>query len=318
MLMVLPRVHIGAHASNRLFLAAPLLFGSAWILVAQLPVTPLWNAVLRVAPAGMLLLALHPTLPNRQWLARSLVLGMFNFGGFFALQAFAAHRLPSGVAATVASSQALLVPFGALILLSQPIRWKHVAAAGIGVGGIGLLATSASGPIDQVGVAACLANAVCGAVGLLLTRRWGTPSKVPHTTATAWQMIGGVLPLAPLAMLIEGPPIGAHQDAIIGIAVMLILACTAVPFALLFGALHSGVPAVTISRVMLLTPVAAAAGGWMAFGQALTALQMLGAGAVLCSVALACRSSLDRAQKGPPVAIGHSSSGRIGRQHARA
>lgn len=267
--------------------AGPILFASAYVLTAQLPASPLWNAAARVLPAGLLLLAVHPTLPTGPWWRRSLLLGILNFGGFFALQAFSLHRIPGGVAATVAAMQTLLVPLGATTVLGERLRWPQIAAAGVGVLGIGLLVLRSTDHLDPAGVAAAVMLAFCAATGLLLTRRWGLPHGIHHTTATAWQMLAGGLLLLPVALLVEGtpPPMTAVGWSV---TAWLAVGGTALGFATLFGAMHHGLAPVSVSRLMLLCPLAATAGGWLIYRQTLTPLQLLGASFVLVSVAAAC------------------------------
>src|SRR5436309_522009 len=112
--------------------AGPILLASAYVLTELLPTSPLWNAATRIVPAGLLLLAVHPRLPNGAWWWRSLVLGGLNFGGFCALQAFSLHQLPGGVVATIAAMQTVLVPIGAAAVLGERPRVWQLATAGTG------------------------------------------------------------------------------------------------------------------------------------------------------------------------------------------
>jgi probable blue pigment (indigoidine) exporter len=273
--------------------AGPILLASAYVLTAQLPASPLWNAITRILPAGLLLLALHPSLPTGVWWRRSLLLGALNFGGFFALQAFSLHRIPGGVAATIAAMQTLLVPLGATALLGDRLRWSQLAAAGAGVVGIALLVLRSTEHLDPPGVATATLLAVCTATGMLLTRRWGLPPNVHHTTATAWQMLAGGILLLPAALLAEGTP---PSMTAIGWSVTVWLAAggTALAFAIIFGAMHRGLAPVSVSRLMLLCPLVATAAGWIVYRQTLTPLQLLGAALVLVSVATAARDQVPR------------------------
>src|SRR5688500_14405912 len=66
---------------------APIAWGSAYFVARQFlpPDIPLWGAVFRALPAGLLLLAIRRQLPRGAWWWRSLVLGALNMGAFFAL-----------------------------------------------------------------------------------------------------------------------------------------------------------------------------------------------------------------------------------------
>lgn len=268
--------------------AGPILLASAYVLTAQLPAMPLWNAVTRVLPAGLLLLAIHPSLPSGMWWHRSLLLGLLNFGGFFALQAFSLHRIPGGVAATVAAMQTLLVPLGATALLGDRFRWPQLVAACAGVVGIALLVLRGSDDLDPPGVAAAALLAVLTATGMLLTRRWGLPTGVHHTTATAWQMLAGGMLLLPASVIVEGMP-PAMTAAGWSVTAWIAVGGTALAFAIIFGAMHHGLAPVSVSRLMLLCPLVATAAGWIAYRQTLTPPQLLGAALVLTSIAAVCR-----------------------------
>ena len=160
--------------------AGPILLASAYVLTELLPTSPLWNAATRIIPAGLLLLAVHPRLPSGPWWRRSLMLGVLNFGGFFALQAFSLHRLPGGVVATIAAMQTVLVPFGAAAILGERPRVSQLAAASAGVFGIALLVLRSTNDLNATGITAAALLAVCSASGMLLTRRWGLPKGVHY------------------------------------------------------------------------------------------------------------------------------------------
>lgn len=252
----------------------PCLLGTAFLATQQLPATPLWNAVERVLPAGAALLALRPALPRGPWWARSLGLGVLNFGAFFALQAVASHRLPGAVVSTITAVQALLVPL-LVGLFGERIQPRQVGAAALGVFGVVLLVVRADHRLDPTGVGAAAVLAGSAALGLLLTRRWGAPQGVHHLAATAWQMLAGGATLIPLALGVEGLPPAMTSGQTLA-AAWLALAATAGAFALFFGGLHHGVPPATVSRLALLSPLVAAALGWAVAEEALTAAQLAG------------------------------------------
>ncbi|GAA5175190.1 hypothetical protein GCM10023321_80730 [Pseudonocardia eucalypti] len=257
----------------------PCLLGTAFLATQQLSVTPLWNAVERVLPAGLALLALRPALPRGHWWTRSLGLGVLNFGAFFALQALAAHRLPGAVVATITAGQALLVPL-LVGLFGERIETRQVGAAALGVFGVALLVARAGNQLDPVGVGAALVLAGSAAVGMLLTRRWATPPGVHHLAATSWQMLAGGVTLIPLACVAEGLPPAMSPGQLLA-ATWLAMAATAAAFALFFGGLHDGVPPAAVSRSALLSPLVAALLGWILAGEALTSAQLMGMTLVL-------------------------------------
>jgi probable blue pigment (indigoidine) exporter len=263
------------------------MLASAYLLITILPPAPLWQAVTRVLPAGAVLLALHPALPHGSWWWRSLVLGTLNFGSFFALQAYSLSVLQGGISATIAAMQTVVVPVAAALLLGERLRPIQLAAAPVGVFGVALLVLRGSGTLHGPGVAAAALMALCVAGGMLLTRLWHVPAGVHHVTATAWQMLAGGLLLLPAALLIEGPmpSMTVTEWMVTG---WLTFGATAVPFVAVFGAMHHGLPATVVSRVMLLCPLLVAVGDWLFYRHSLTLVQLAGAALVILSVAAVC------------------------------
>lgn len=259
----------------------PLLFGTAFIAIDYLPETPVWNAALRVLPAGVLLICLHPALMRGVWVVRSAILGLLNFAGFFAAQALAAHRLPGAIVATIGAAQCLVVPL-VLIILGQRLGNRQFVISLVGLLGVALLVLPGDTPLDTVGLPAAAALAVLSGTGMVLTKHWGVPPHTHPITATAWQMlIGGAL-LIPIAALAEGPPppLTIGQTAA---TLWLAVPATAVAFTKFFGGLHRGVSATTASRLMLLVPVVAAILGWVVADNTLSPIQIAGMALVLAA-----------------------------------
>lgn len=280
--------HAATHRGmSPIALVAPLFLAGSWILITKLPNCPLWIATIRVLSAGLVLLVLRPARPTGVWWVRSCLLGSINFAGFFSFQAAAVHAIPAGVAATIAATQTLLVPFGAVFITSTPLRSSQLIYAAIGVLGITFLVLPSRAPLQAPGFGAAAATAVCSALGLLLTRRWGQLTDVHHLSVTSWQMIAGGLVLAPVAVLMEGarPPL---SDTAIAIMTVIVIS-TAMGFAILFGALRAGLSAASASRLMLLCPLAVTGAGWVIYGQSLSPVQLLGALLVIVPIAIPIR-----------------------------
>lgn len=273
----------------------PCLFGTAFLATAYLPGTPVWNAVYRVLPAGLLLIALRPATPHGVWWLRSMLLGALNFGGFFALQALAAHRLPGGVVATISAAQCLVVPV-LLIALGQRIGSRDCWVPPIGLAGIALLVFEGDTAFDALGVGAAAGLAALSATGMVLTRRWGAPPGVHPLSATAWQMIAGAVLLLPIAALLDGPPPPLSPGQLIA-TIWLSAGATALAFALFFGGLYRGVPATTASRLILLGPVVATTLGWTIAHESLRPAQLAGIFLVLTAQLLGLTK--------PGIAAGH-------------
>ena len=108
---------------------APIAWGSGYYVTETFlpPDRPLFGAMVRALPFGLLLLALRPRLPKGIWWWRALVLGTLNIGAFFVLIFIAAYRLPGGTAATLTATAPIMVMLVAWGLIGERPR---VAVAG--------------------------------------------------------------------------------------------------------------------------------------------------------------------------------------------
>jgi probable blue pigment (indigoidine) exporter len=262
---------------------APALWGTTYLVTTELlpPGRPLLAALLRALPAGLLLVAVTRQLPAGGWWWRALVLGSLNIGAFFALLFVAAHRLPGGVAATVGAVQPLLVAALSAGLLGRRLTVRTVVAGAAGIAGVGLLVLRADARLDAVGIAAALGGAAVMAVGVVLSKRWASPA--PLLATTGWQLVAGGLVLAPVALLVEGPPPALTAANVAGHLYLGLLG-TALAYALWFRGLRA-LPATDVTFLGLLSPVVATAAGWAVAGQALTTGQLVGAAVVLAALA---------------------------------
>jgi len=268
---------------------APAIWGSTYFVTTEfLPQGfPITLSVLRALPAGLLLLLLVRQLPPRAWLGRVLLLGAFNFAIFWVLLFISAYRLPGGVAATLGATQPLIVLLLARLALGSQIRPLSVLAALAGLGGVALLVLGPNAALDPLGVAAGLGGAVSMAAGTVFSRKWQPP--VPPLTFTAWQLTAGGLLLVPVALIAE--PMMPMPDArALGGLLYLGLIGAALTYLLWFRGIARIEPA-AIAMLGMMSPVTAVLLGWLALGQDLSRLQMIGVGAVLGSVWLGQRAA---------------------------
>ena len=260
----------------------PVVWGTTYVVTTELlpPDRPLLAGALRALPAGLVLLAVTRRLPTGSWWWRAAVLGTLNIGAFVALLFVAAYRLPGGIAALVGAAQPLLVAGLSVLLLAERVPRRSVLAALAGAGGVGLTVLTASARLDPVGLLAGVAGTASMALGVVLTKRWGRP--VPLLTATSWQLTAGGLVLLPLALAVEGLPATVSASHVAGWSYL-----ATVGGALAYAVWFRGVerlPAAQVSLLALLSPVVATLLGWVALGQALAPLQVVGAVVALAAV----------------------------------
>ena len=263
----------------------PVLWGTTyWTTTEMLPPDrPMFSALVRALPIGLLMALLLRTRPSGEWWWRSLVLGTLNIGAFFALLFVAAYRLPGGAASTLTALQPLFaLGLGAWWLAAKPTRLQ-LAAAAVGFLGVTLVIGGSTAGLDALGVGAALAAAVSMGAGVVLTKKWRPP--VSPLAFAAWQLTAGGIVLLPLAIAVEGMPPAMDAQAVGGYAYMGVIG-TGVAYALWLRGIGR-LPVGAVSALTLISPLTATAIGWAALGQSLSASQLAGAVLVLGGVVAA-------------------------------
>ena len=261
---------------------APLIWGSTYLVTTEFlpPNRPFTAALIRVLPAGLLLLAWTRRIPQRDEWATVVLLGFLNIGFFQAMLFVAAYRLPGGLAAVLSSTQTLMVlVFTWLIGKTMPPKaaWAWSAT---GVLGIAMLVLSPSARYDDTGILAALSGAAAMALGVYLSKYKKT--SLPVLAFTGWQLfIGGVF-LLPVALLAE-PPLESLSPANIGGYLYLCLFGAVFAYVLFFNGIVKLSPA-AVSSLGLLSPVSAFVLGWLFLGQGMDAKSLAGFALVLVSI----------------------------------
>ncbi|GAA1355888.1 EamA family transporter [Arthrobacter koreensis] len=271
---------------------APAVWGTTYLVTTELlpPDRPLLAAVLRSLPAGLVLLLLLRRLPAGSWWWKSAVLGLLNFGAFFALLFIAAYRLPGGVAAMVGAVQPLLVAVLAARVLGERLGPVKLGAGMAGIAGVGLLVLSADARLDAAGVLAALGGAASMAAGIVLTKRWQPPAG--PLTSTAWQLVAGGVFLVPVMLAVEGPALPAFTGANLAGYLYLALVGTVLAYWLWFRGIGR-LPASGVSFLSLLSPVVAAVAGAAVLGEAFSPGQLAGLALILGALVASNASALD-------------------------
>ena len=261
---------------------APLIWGSTYLVTTEFlpPNRPFTAALIRVLPAGLLLLAWARRIPKRNEWPTVVLLGFLNIGFFQAMLFVAAYRLPGGLAAVLSSTQTLMVlVFTWLIDKTMPPKaaWAWSAT---GVLGIAMLVLSPSARYDGTGILAALSGAAAMALGVYLSKHKKT--SLPVLAFTGWQLfIGGVF-LLPAALLAE-PPLESLSPTNIGGYLYLCLFGAVFAYVLFFNGIVKLSPA-AVSSLGLLSPVSAFVLGWLFLGQGMDAKSLAGFALVLVSI----------------------------------
>lgn len=261
---------------------APVIWGSTYIVTSELLPAgrPFTAALIRVLPAGLLLVLLMRQMPLRSHWMRLLILSALNIGAFQALLFVAAYRLPGGLAAVLGAIQPLLVMALAWLVDSKTPARATLIAAIAGVLGMALLLISPQTVFEPIGIAAALLGAACMAAGVWLTRRWSLD--MPVLALTGWQLLLGGLMLAPLAWLVDAPLPALKAIELAGYA-YLCIAGALLAYVLWFRGI-ARLPVVSVASLGLLSPLTAVVLGWAVLGQAMTGSALIGMVVVLASV----------------------------------
>ncbi|TKK83744.1 EamA family transporter [Herbidospora galbida] len=277
---------------------APIAWGTTYYVThAYLPAThPLYGAVLRALPAGLLLLLLTRRLPAGSWWWRSLVLGTLNMSVFFALIYLAAQLLPSSVASTIMATSPMVMMLLAWGLVAERPAVTHLAGAAVGVAGVALTVFTGAEAVNGWGVLASVAAMILSSAGFILAKRWSRGVDV--LASTAWQLTAGGLVLLPFAVVVEGAPPPVTGSGVAAYAYVSVVA-TAVAFAAWFTGLRH-LPAGTVGLIGLLNPVTGVVVGTLVAAETLTPIQLGGLALTFAGILLGRPVTPRR----PPVAAG--------------
>jgi probable blue pigment (indigoidine) exporter len=235
---------------------------------------------MRALPIGLILIAWRRRLPHGIWWWRSLLLGVLNFGAFFALMFVAAYRLPGGMAATLTATAPIMLMLLAWAIVGERPKARSLVAAMVGAAGVALLVLRAGFTVDMVGVLASLCAISLSALGYTLVKKWAPP--VDLLTFTAWQLVAGGLLLAPAALIVEGGP-PSVDPAAVSAFVYLGLIATGLAFTMWFRGLRR-MPAAATALIGLLNPVVGTLLGVLFANERFGAAQLAGMTLVLGGV----------------------------------
>ncbi len=261
---------------------APAAWGSTYLVTERMlpPDRPLFAALVRALPIGLVLLAVRRELPRGDWWWKAGVLGICNIGAFFPLIFLSAYNLPGGLAATLQATSPLAVMALAWPIIGERPAALRVAAATVGLGGVALLVLRSPGAVSGLGLAGAFGSVLISAVGFVLIKRWTPPTDM--LTLTSWQLVVGGLVLLPVALLVEGAPPALDGKAWLGYGWIAIVG-TGVAYVCWFSGLRRMTAGAT-ALIGLVNPVVGTLLGVFVAGEAFSWAQALGMGLVLLGV----------------------------------
>jgi probable blue pigment (indigoidine) exporter len=278
---------------------APVAWGSTYVVTERLlpPDRPLFAALVRALPIGLVLLALRRRLPHGDWWWRAAVLGTCNIGGFFPLLFLAAYHLPGGLAATLQATSPLAVMALALPVVGERPAAVRLAASVVGLAGVALLVLRSPGSVDGLGLAGAFGSVLVSALGFVLVKRWQAP--VDMLTLVSWQLVAGGLALLPVALLVEGAPPHVDARAAVGFTWLAVVG-TGLAYFCWFRGL-SRMPAGAVALIGLVNPVVGTVLGVVVAGEAFGWSQAAGMVLVLGGVLAGQLTGAGRPANAPVV-----------------
>jgi len=270
-----------------LTMLTPLIWGSTYIVTTELlpPNQPFLAALLRVLPAGLILVACTRILPKgKDWL-KVAVLGILNVGLLQTMLFIAAYRLPGGLAAILGAIQPMIVML--LMFLVAKVQLPKAAwiAGASGFIGMIIMLYSPNMKADMVGVIAALTGALSMACGTFFSRYWKVD--LPLFAFTGWQLVFAGLFILPIFLTMETWPVMTFTNVVGYIYLCLFGAVLA--YVLWFQGIKQLSPAI-VSSLGLLTPVSAFFLGWVFLNQKLSWLSLFGFLVILGSIFVVQRS----------------------------
>ncbi len=236
-------------------------------------------------------------LPRGRVLVLVVALGLVGVAALQWTYFVAIERLPLGVALLLEYTAPVMVALWARFVRGEAVRDRVWLALGLSLTGLTAVGQVWQGlAFDGVGVAAGLGAAVAFAAYFLLGEH-GVNAEDPlrvilWSFAAATVALNLVRPVTALGTDLPGQTVtllGALSGLSAPVWLLLgwiVVLGTVVPFALeLFALRH--LPATAVVVVAMLEPVGATVLGWVWFGEALTALQVAGAAAVVGGILLA-------------------------------
>lgn len=277
-----------------LTMLAPIFWGTTYIVTTEyLPLgRPLFAALFRVLPAGILLTLWAWRLPKSHQWPPILILSFLNISCFQALLFVAAYRLPGGIAAVIGAVQPLIIMGLIWRIDHKSPRLITLFAALAAIIGMAMLLITPKAEWDIIGLLAAFLGAASMGAGVYLTKRWKPP--VSNLTFTGWQLLFGGLMLLPLAFWQESFPTHLTTDNLLGYTYLAIFG-SLIAYSLWFRGIEKLSP-VAVSILGAFSPITATVIGWVVLNQQLSLLQGIGFITVLVAVFIVQRDG-NRANK---------------------
>ena len=267
---------------------AALIWGATFpVTAAALAETPpIYFAFLRfVGAAAFILVVPRPRVPWPTLALAGLLLGAGQYGFLFVSMT---QGVSPGLASLLVHTQAFFTIVIAMVIFSEPLRWRHAVAIALALIGLGLLAADRFAAGGLAGLVLILFAALSGAAGNNILK---SLDKADMLGVAVWMSLAPLLPLFALSLLFEAD--GAPLDLLArvswttaGAVVYSAVLATVAGFAL-WGRLLASYPAALVAPFFLLVPVFGMSLSALLLGESLSALQFGGAALIFFGLCVA-------------------------------
>jgi len=216
----------------------------------------------------------RPQLPWRWLLAYGTTISLGQFAFLFEAMG---NGMPPGLASLVLQSQAFFTLFFAAMFLGERLRAASLLGLLVAAGGLALIGSENGSHVPFLALVLPLCAAACGAMGNIITRRFGN---IDLVALVIWGALIPPLPFFALSWWLEGPALIESSLRGIGLNSILALAYLAFIATMLGYSLCSGLlsryPAGKVAPFSLLVPVVGLSSSALLLGERLSTLQCWG------------------------------------------
>lgn len=241
---------------------------------------PLLLAAMRFSLAALPVLFLpRPDMPWPRLMAISATLFLGQFALLFSSMAVG---MPAGLASVSLQSQAFLTILIAVVVLRERPSTRQILGTLVALAGLAVIAGTIGGDLSLLGLALCLAAALCWSAGNVLLKGAG---KTDMFALVAWLSLLPPLPLLALSLALDGPAAVGHALATInwrgaGAVLYIAVLSTTLCFAI-WGRLLKRYPASTVAPFSLLVPIFGAVSAALVLGERFGATRIAGMALIL-------------------------------------
>lgn len=221
-----------------------------------------------------------------QMVAGVLMHGVYLGGVFWAID----NGMPAGLSALVIGLQPLITAVAVGKLLGEKVLPRHWAGLFVGFVGVALVLwpklATAGGGVTPANTIACVIAVLGMTAGTIWQKRFGGQTDI--VTGTAWQYVGGAIPMVALAFVLETGSYTLNGELVFAMLWLVLVLSLGAIFLLMFLIRHGAVS--RVASLFYLVPAVTALLAWVLFGETLSLIQLIGMAIAAAGVWLATQA----------------------------